>query len=129
MNNAGPEAAGGVTLFAGIADDPGTGASATIINYGGCIPQSTQFVICPLGTLDAGTSSDVTLTVQAHALEGEISAEATVVIGGDDPNPGNDTDTETTTISSDAPPTVGADQIMSMSAPTSVRAARPSATS
>jgi uncharacterized repeat protein (TIGR01451 family) len=90
VRNAGPEPATGVvvatTLPAGATAAPAAGCSA-----------AGQVVTCALGTVPVGGSAEGVLSVR-HGSTGTHTVSSTVDSEADDPQPGDDTATATTTV-------------------------------
>jgi uncharacterized repeat protein (TIGR01451 family) len=94
--NLGPETASAVTVSDKIS--PHSTFVSASASQGSCEVAGIN-VTCELGTLNAGTSATVTITVEPKAT-GELTNTASVAVGmGDtDPVANNDTDDETTTV-------------------------------
>jgi uncharacterized repeat protein (TIGR01451 family) len=94
IGNAGPNNATGVTLVAALPAD------AKLLSASGTCTRSSKSdgtLTCSLGTLAAGTSTTATIAVQPTRV-GTISLAAEVYADQPDPNPVNNSATETTTI-------------------------------
>jgi uncharacterized repeat protein (TIGR01451 family) len=94
VNNAGPTAAGGVT----VTDTLPAGATFVTAtpSQGSCTGTTT--VICTLGTLASGSTASINLAVQAGATVGAVANTATVSSGTPDPNAANNSSTANVTI-------------------------------
>jgi uncharacterized repeat protein (TIGR01451 family) len=91
VTNSGPAAATGVTLT----DTLPTGVTFVSASAG-CT--GTRTVTCALGTLASGVSATVTIRVKPTVVRA-LSNTASVMGNEVDPDPANNTDTETTTVS------------------------------
>jgi uncharacterized repeat protein (TIGR01451 family) len=105
ITNAGPDAASGVTL---------TDALPATVTFVSASPTCTyspgpHSVTCEQGTIGAGGSSSPTITV-SPGTAGQLSNAVSVTAIGTDPNPGNDSASATTTVSTVA----GADLNLTM---------------
>ncbi|MCZ7544391.1 MAG: DUF11 domain-containing protein [Anaerolineae bacterium] len=93
VNNAGPDAATGVTVTDTLP------ANVTLISLtpsqGTCV--GTTAITCNLGTINSGANATIAIGVATQA-QGVLSNTALVTADQDDPAPGNNSDTETTTV-------------------------------
>jgi uncharacterized repeat protein (TIGR01451 family) len=99
VQNAGPGSATGVTLTDQLpADTVFMSATAT---QGSCTRtgggKSNGVLSCSLGTINAGSAATVTIVV-SPSRAGTLTNTATVQTGSPDPNAGNNSDSETTTV-------------------------------
>ena len=94
VSNGGPDAAADVRVTDAV--PAGTAFVSATPSQGSCA-NSAGTVTCELGTLANGTAATVTLTVTANQ-GGAISNTASVSADADDPNNGNNSDAESTTV-------------------------------
>ena len=103
VSNGGPDDATAVTvedqLPAGVQFASATASQGTCTHAGGVLT-------CSLGSLANGASATVTIEVR-HTAGGSLSNTAEVEGAEPDPNPGNNSDTETTTVSGKGGPSQG----------------------
>ncbi len=99
ITNHGPGEATDVVLTNTLAG-AATVVSATT-SQGSCTPAGPT-VVCSLGTLASGAAATVTIVAVPSAL-GLLSDTATVAAEGPDPNPANDSATETTNVTNSPP--------------------------
>jgi len=94
VTNAGPDAAGAVQ----VTDAVPTGTSYVSANptQGSCA-ESAGTVTCTLGSLASGVSATITLRVTANQA-GQVTNTASVSSDVEDPNGGNNSDSETTSV-------------------------------
>jgi uncharacterized repeat protein (TIGR01451 family) len=93
VSNAGPAAAGGVTVV----DPLPTGVSFVSASPG--CSNSSGTVTCNLGTLAAGASTNLTINVSVVQATGQLTNTASVTSANPDPAAANNSDTETTQVS------------------------------
>jgi uncharacterized repeat protein (TIGR01451 family) len=92
--NAGPDEAGTVQLTDAV--PAGTSFVSATSSQGSCV-EASGTVTCALGSLTSGGTATVTLRVTADQA-GQVTNTASVSSDVDDPNGGNNSDSETTTI-------------------------------
>jgi uncharacterized repeat protein (TIGR01451 family) len=95
VSNAGPEDATGVSVTDAVPS--GTDFESASASQGSCT-QAGGTMTCDLGSLASGANTTVTLTLTANQV-GTVSNTASVTGDQEDPNGGNNSDTETTTVS------------------------------
>ena len=94
VSNAGPAAAGGVTVT-DVIPAGATFVSATP-SQGSC--SGTTTVTCSLGTISSGGAATIALTLTAPSTPGPVSNTATVTSSNTDTNPANNAATSTVTV-------------------------------
>jgi|GEM_PF-4456966 len=99
VTNHGPDSSSGGT----ISDDLPAGWSFSSDTSGVCSASNGGFT-CTVGTLTAGASQffNATVNVPVNAQAGTTVTNTATVFGNEDPDPGNDTDRATTTITTSA---------------------------
>ncbi|MBI1741721.1 DUF11 domain-containing protein [Candidatus Acetothermia bacterium] len=95
INNAGPSPATSVTVTDVL---PAGVTFISAIGSGWSCSESAGTVTCTRASLAVGPAPDITITVTAPSNDGIITNNASVSSPTNDPNTGNNTDTETTTV-------------------------------
>jgi uncharacterized repeat protein (TIGR01451 family) len=108
VTNSGPDL--GVGVLANSTTPPGTTFASISASQGTCVtPAAGQSgpVSCTLGTIPAGGSATILLTLNVTATSGQsVSYETTVTSSSSDPNQANNTATRSVMVQVTTPPTI-----------------------